>query len=225
MCIPTTASSLTGTALASDSIPDCVPSDDLSQAAYKYASQLLHPAILNHSIRVFLYAKEVAVREASEWSKIDRLPLLFTASIMHDVGTTDAHNGAQRFEVEGADAAVAVMRDSGTNASEQDMHDVWVAIAIHTSPGIAERISPLARLVRIGVSVDFKRSPHLEGLSSVVQETEGTFPRAEIEKVLGDAVVEQAMRQPAKAPAASWPGIMLRSAKENPGWTGVNQAF
>jgi hypothetical protein len=58
-----------------------------------------------------------------------------------------------------------------------------------------------------------------------VERVEGLFPRGEIEKVLGDAVVAQGLRRPEKAPAASWPGILVRSARENPGWEGVNRAF
>ena len=57
------------------------------------------------------------------------------------------------------------------------------------------------------------------------REVEGEFPRLEPEKVLGDVVVEQARRQRCKAPAASWPGILLRAAEEEPEWEFVNKAF
>ena len=205
-------------------IPDCVPYEDLSQAAYKYAASHLHPIILNHSIRVFLYAKAIAEREGSSWINTGRIPFLFTACTCHDLGTTIEHDGTQRFEVEGADAAVNLCRQHG--ASEADAHEVWVAIALHTSPGIAERISELARLVRLGVTIDFKRTASMALTNaSEVEEIEGRFPRGEIEKVLSDAVVEQGLRQPEKAPAASWPGVLVRSKRENPGWEGVNKAF
>lgn len=36
------------------------------------------------------------------------------------------------------------------------------------------------------------------------------LPRLSAEKVLGDVVVEQGVRQPTKAPGSSWPGIMVR---------------
>ena len=55
---------------------------------------------------------------------------------------------------------------------------------------------------------------------------EEQFPRLDVEKVLGDIVVEQGMRQPTKAPAASWAGIMVRAAKEEPsGLQDVSKAF
>lgn len=93
---------------------------------------------------------------------------------------------------------------------------MWVAIACHTSPHIAEKISPLAYLVRVAVLFDFKKTGRLSGQGEddpmevlsegLRREVEGEFPRLEPEKVLGDVVVEQARRQRSKASAASWPG-------------------
>ena len=68
------------------------------------------------------------------------------------------------------------------------------------------------------------------GLDEYGREIEGKLPRLEIEKVLGDEVVRQAVERKgeergAKAPAASWAGVLLRSHLEDPGWQGVNKAF
>ncbi|TKA83698.1 hypothetical protein B0A55_00287 [Friedmanniomyces simplex] len=202
-------------------IPDCVPADSLSQSAYDYASKNLHPAILAHSLRVWLFAKALAQRENSDYSTSDQLRLLFAACIYHDTGTCSAQNGSQRFEVEGGDAATQALLAHGV--SERDAHEVWVAIALHTSPGIAERISPLARLIRVAVTVDFKRLAAMRFTTEgEVEAIEAMFPRGEIEKVLGDAVVDQVLGKDnaeasdAKAPAATWAGVMVRSKRENP---------
>lgn len=159
----------------------------------------------------------------------ERLHLLFTAAILHDIGTCDAHNGDQRFEVEGADAAFHFLKSHGV--SEADAHDVWTAIAVHTSPGIAEKISPLSRLVRMGVAMDFKRPAALRlSVESEIKAVEEEFPRGEIEKVLGDAVVGQVIGREegvvaAKAPPSSWPGGLVRWKKENMEANGLNGAF
>ncbi|EIW75630.1 hypothetical protein CONPUDRAFT_65884, partial [Coniophora puteana RWD-64-598 SS2] len=155
--------------------------------------------------------------------------LLFTACLFHDMGTCEACNGPQRFEVEGADAASAFITSHSPNTSRNDVHEVWMAIAAHTSPGIAERIAVLARLVRFAVLADFKK-PHPDGHVDVkdIESAEKAFPRGEIEKVLGDAVAEQAERydQPErKAPNFSWPWRLLQSRRDNPEWTGVNKGF
>lgn len=148
------------------------------------------------------------------------------------MGCATENDGPQRFEVCGADAAAGHLRKFEVN--DADVQEVWTAISLHTSPGIAERITPLARLVRLSVLMDFNEL----GKSSWITESElevdeanyrqsieERFPRLSAEKVLGDIVVEQGMRQSTKAPAASWAGVMVRAAKEEPEWEGINKSF
>jgi len=186
------------------------------------AESNVHPAVFNHSVRVFLHALELGKKEGSSLVQPDRVHLLWTASILHDLGTTDPYDGPQRFEVKGADAASQFLKSKGI--SDADAHEVWVAIAIHTSPGIAERISELARLVRLGVMIDFGRKV-VDVSKEFKDELEDQWPRESIEKILGDAVVAQAVKQPQKAPKASWPGVLYSAHLENPGWDGVNKGF
>jgi len=206
-------------------ITNIIPSTQISKAAYEHASSLLHPAILNHSIRVYLYAKALASHSNSQYATdVLKHDLLFTACLFHDIGTTSNYDGTQRFEVEGSDAAVKFL--SQFNITEVDTHDVWTAIACHTSPGIAERIGELSRLVRFAVVTDFgRKSEDWEVLEPLRIELEREYERMGIEKVLGDAVVEQAKRRPGKAPMVSWPGVMYRAALAEPEWEGVNKAF
>lgn len=212
-----------------------IPSTDLCTTALSLAHGILPPAIFNHSFRVFLLAKWLAQREGSQWAKDDNLPLLFIACICHDLGASDLYNGAQRFEVEGADAACQHLKKHGI--SEEKRHQVWTAIALHTSPGIAERIDPFTRLVRVAVKMDFSATTRdLYGSQLYSSEIELELPRLEVEKVLGDVVVKQASKIPdridsktwpdsQKHPKASWPGILLRAHLENPDHDGVNLAF
>ena len=208
-------------------VPSFVPSSNAGQEAYKVAKASLPPAISNHSVRVFLHARWLLGRgELPPWAQSadDRLSLLFIACMFHDMGCASQCDGDQRFEVEGADAADTLMRQYGF--SEADAHEVWVAIALHTSSGIAERISSLAKIVREAVLMDFGfRAVDEDETRKQMTEVENAFPRLNAEKVLSDAVVEQALRQPKKAPTASWPGDLLRAKKAEPEWQGVNKAF
>lgn len=213
-----------------DSKPDNYPFETtldtrISTSAYKMAASTLHPSILNHSIRVFKYADELAKHTNSKYfTDPHQRDLLFTACILHDIGTTQECNGPQRFEVEGADAAVKHL--SSYDVSEADAHCVWTAIACHTSPGIAERIGELAKLVRVAVVTDFSRgTAKLDMLESMREGLETQHERADIEKVLGDAVVEQVKADPGKAPKVSWPHAMYTAWLAEPGWSGVNKAF
>lgn len=211
---------------------DIVPGAPIYTATYLLVKQSLPAAIFNHSFRVYLYAQPLAKLANSPWAAPDRSPLLFIACLFHDMGCAAENDNSQRFEVCGADAATEHLRKHQVN--EADIQEIWTAIALHTSPGIAERITPLARFLRLAVLWDFRA---LEGSPSITdaelktlraidrQHIEKHYPRLDAERVLGDVVVEQGMRQPLKAPASSWAGDMVRAAKEEPDWEGINKAF
>jgi len=203
-----------------------VPPSSTSKSAFELASSLLHPAILNHSIRTYLYASTIAKsRDSIYHTNPAKKDLLFTACIMHDIGTTDTYNGPNRFEVDGADAAVELLGNFGVN--EEDRHEVWKAIALHTCDGIVQRMGELSAVVRKAIEIDFGRTEEAEteDLAGLKAKFESEYPRKDIEKILGDAVVEQVIKNPSKAPSASWPGVMYKSHLENPNWRGVNKGF
>lgn len=207
---------------AGDALRAYVPrGSTLCADAFDLMISALPLSIVHHSLRVYFFANWLADREQSSWTDSE---MLFVASICHDLGVSHHHNGPQRFEVEGADAAADLLRKHGK--SEQEAHEVWTAIALHTSPGIAERIASLARLVRLGVLMDFRPATRQE-MAAVAygEQIEAKLPRLEIEKILGDAVVHQAVQNPKKAPAASWPNNLYKSYLDNPEWSGVNRAF
>ena len=198
------------------------PESALCKAAFDLTASSVSLPILHHSLRVYLLAKWVIDKENHE--EVDK-ELLFIACICHDLGASGLYDGPQRFELEGADAAAHLMRTHGK--PETEIHEVWTAIAVHTSPGIAERITVLARFVRLGVLIDFGPTTIrvTQGAVCYGDEIESKLPRLGIEKILGDTVVEQAVRNPEKAPKASWPGDLFRSHLEDPKWPAVNRAF
>jgi hypothetical protein len=196
------------------------PQTRIAGHALEYARELEHPAIFNHSIRAFAHGAHVLSRQVGDLDPAVA-EKLFLAAVFHDIGTTDEHNGDQRFEVDGADAAVAFLRSRGWNDTDADL--VWEAIALHTSPGIAERRGPVTAHLRFGVLADFGAYPDAD--PSFIEDVEGEYPRLDIERVLADAVVAQAVRNPAKAPASSWPGGLLAAHRLAPGRDGINPAF
>ena len=207
-----------------------IPQDELSLSALSLAHSNLPTTIFNHSLRVYLYSSWLANRESTPVSN----PLLFVACILHDLGASDSYNGPQRFEIEGADAASDHCKHH--SLPDSDCHKVWTAIALHTTPGVAERIDPFTRLVRLGVKLDFSTNTRADlNANTYAAEIELILPRLDVEKCLGDTVVAQAREKQkvdkttwpdnVKHPKASWPGILLRAAMENPEHEGVNLAF
>jgi hypothetical protein len=180
-----------------------------------FIAEALAPAVTSHSVRVFRYARAVASLEAVQEGLPENRPspafqsylsdgTLLMACLLHDLGATTARGGWQRFEVEGADRAAAFAQAHGYS-SDQVRH-IWEAVALHTSPHIAERIHPLARWVRRGVLADFGADLVAADLR---RRTEGELPRLDIESTLSRIIVEQALEDERRAPSGSWPGDLL----------------
>src|SRR6516225_8931684 len=79
--------------------------------------------------------------------------LFYTAAMFHDLGlTADFRESRLRFEVDGANAARDFLRSHGI--SEVDIERVWLAIAVHTTPGISAHPPPIVALTAEGVMMD-----------------------------------------------------------------------
>jgi hypothetical protein len=210
-----------------------VPDTILSKMAYDFAFKHLPPAILNHSVRVFLFASHLATLPQPVLAVPVSTPvtgdkfrdLLFVAAMFHDIGTCSSFNGSSRFEICGADAAVNFLRTHAPETPDTELRDVWTAIACHTTSGIAQEIGLIARLIHLAVLSDFDIAGTREKLSVVMlaRDLDRTLPRLDIEAVLTDAIVKQIIetedgeKRRKKAPEYSWPRSLLTHGLEKPG--------
>ena len=86
---------------------------------------------------------------------------------------------------------------------------VWEAIALHTSPGIAERRGALAYLTRRGVGIDF--GPGSEFITDAqAQAVHSRYPRLRMVTSLIDEIVRHAGRGPQNAPRYTIAGELVR---------------
>ena len=177
---------------------------DLVMSAEEGMRRALHPSVFNHTMRVLHLA-----RHMSADSPVPDPEALTVAVLFHDSGTAQENNGEQRFEIEGADAAARFLAQWDWPAHR--IRPVWEAIALHTSPGIAERFGPLAHVVRAAVLVDLGRTHLPMGSTPELESRLAALPRLDIDRVLPEIVVAQAVRagRTTKAPPFSWPGALL----------------
>jgi hypothetical protein len=186
-----------------------VPAGPLAEAALTVVRTSESASVANHSLRSFYFADLLAAREGCDQDAAYDRDLLFAATVMHDLGTGALAKGEARFEVEGADLAAAVLREHGVAGPDVDR--VWEAIALHTSPGIAERRGLLAYLTRAGVGIDFGRHPEIA--SAWASRIHAACPRLDMVRTLVDAIVERAARSPAAGPRYSIGGELLRERR------------
>jgi hypothetical protein len=131
--------------IAGIKLPDSRIAREITQLIRDTESDML----FHHSARVYwwgaLAGKKLGLAFDPE--------LLYAAAMFHDVGITPHYHGSPlRFEVDGANAARDFLRGHGI--AEGDVEKVWLAVALHTTPGIPEHMHPEIRLVQAGAGMD-----------------------------------------------------------------------
>lgn len=188
-----------------------LPDSPVARRAVELVRARESEPVAQHSIRSYLFAVLLAAHDGLRAGTDFDPDLLFHACVLHDLGTSPSAPGQERFEIEGADMAAEFLTDHGYGARETDA--VWEAIALHTSPGIAERRGALAYLTRGGVGADF-------GLGAdFVTEAQGEavharHPRMDMATALVDDIVRHAARGPRTATRYTLAGELSRERGE-----------
>src|SRR6267142_1838909 len=126
-----------------------VPDSKLGREIAELVRDTESPLLFHHSSRVFYWGALTGVRRGLT---VDP-ELLYTGAMFHDMGLMHRHSSAaERFEVDGANAARDFLRGHGI--SQTDIDTVWTAIALHTTPGIPQHMHPVVALVTAGVEMD-----------------------------------------------------------------------
>jgi HD domain len=171
-------------------IPDSELCSKATDLVKKASPRFLH----NHCLRTFIFGQALGQHHQL---KVDP-ELFYLAAIMHDLGLTDAFDGQQRYEVEGADAARAFVCKQGLSEAKAEV--IWDAIALHTSIGIASRKRPEIALVHLGASLDVF-GMDVEALEAeFVQQVFEDYPRLGFTPLLTERLIDQIQRKPDVVP-------------------------
>jgi len=173
--------------LAGIKVPDTV----LVRDAIDLSRSASEPFLFNHVMRSWLFGILL-----SEGAKPAPDPeLLAVSAVLHDLGLTDRYTSENRFEVDGANAARAFLKDRGI--STQQTQVVWDAIALHTTPSIALHKEPEVVMTHSGITVDvigigLDRIPQ-DKLRAVLTE----FPRLVFKNQFKERLCSVVRRKPA----------------------------
>jgi HD superfamily phosphodiesterase len=126
-----------------------IPDSKLAREITEVVRDTETPLLFHHSCRVYYFGALAGKRRGLKFD----LELLYAAAMFHDMGLTRRHSSPnERFEVDGANTARAFLR--GHRISEAEIDTVWVAIALHTTPGIPQHMHPVVALLTAGVEMD-----------------------------------------------------------------------
>src|SRR6266403_1000221 len=146
-----------------------LPDTDIAREAYRFAERATPEFVLNHSIRSYIFARTHGARRGLRPG-------------------TDYDD--QRFEVDGADTAAAFLRERGVD--ERRVEIAWDAIALHTSPGIANRKVTEVALSQAGIATDILGAERETLPAGLAEELHALLPRADLGYALSDAILAQA---------------------------------
>jgi hypothetical protein len=151
-----------------------IPNSKLARQVTELVRDTESTLLFNHSSRCYCFACATGQRRGLAFDR----ELLYVCAMFHDMGLAPEHrSAAERFEVDGANAARDFLRSHGI--SRQDIDTVWTSIALHTTPGIPQHMHPLVALLTNGVEMDVLGIAYTEFPDAEREAIVAAYPRSE----------------------------------------------
>jgi HD domain len=180
-----------------------LPDSDVACAAKQFVFDISPAVVANHTLRSYLFARELAAARGLQRDVDYDDELVFLSCILHDLGVTDHANGEQRFEVDGADAAARFLRDHGV--PEERVTTVWQAIALHTSVGIAHKFGAVQAIAQLGIATDIVGADRESLPPGFADRVHSSWPRHDLGYALAELIARQVEDNPAKGLPLTFP--------------------
>jgi len=126
-----------------------VPDGPLITAAIDYAQRLSDPYLFNHAMRSWLFAELIGRAKGIDYDR----EVVAIGTILHDIGLTAGVPGPNRFEVNGADAALSFIR--GRGLSDRRAQLIWDLVALNSTPSLALHKEPEVAVGTMGIGLDY----------------------------------------------------------------------
>jgi hypothetical protein len=144
-----------------------VPRDRISREAWDGAASQLPAYLFAHSVRSYCWGVALAGHDGLAFDA----PVLWVASLLHDVGLTRIGRASRCFEYEGAEIARRFALRAGMPAHEADR--VAAAIIAHMAPGVTLADGAESVLLDRATAVDVR---HVR--AELVRDIRGPIDRA-----------------------------------------------
>jgi hypothetical protein len=160
-----------------------LPDSPLIGGVLEYAQQLYEPYLFNHAVRSWLFAAKIGQLKGIDCD----LEVVAIGTILHDIGLTAGVTGANRFEVNGAAAAVSFVKDRASGLSDRRAQLIWDLVALNSTPSIALHKEPEVALGTMGIGLDYGGFGFELFPSDDMTRILGAFPRLKMKDRFADA--------------------------------------
>jgi HD domain len=126
-----------------------VADSPLITKALGYAQKLYEPYLFNHAVRSWLFAEMIGRIRGIDHDR----EVVAIGTLLHDIGLAASVSGPNRFEVDGADAAVSFIKGEGL--SDRRAQLIWDLVALNSTPSLALHKEPEVAVGTMGIALDY----------------------------------------------------------------------
>lgn len=167
-----------------------VPDTALVARAMEEARALSEPYLFNHVVRSWLFAVQLAELQGVSYDE----EVVAVASLLHDVGLTKEYQGKRRFEVEGADAARALVGAGGMDDRRGQL--IWYCVALNATLSISPYAEPEVGICTAGAGADFAGLLYERIPTADAARILAAFPRLQMKRQLKECLCGIAQARP-----------------------------
>jgi hypothetical protein len=180
-----------------------VPGSPLARRARELIGEVAPPALLNHSIRCYAWAVELAAHDELVFDS----EILYVSALLHDIGLVPVYDLGGSYEVDGAIAADQLVREAAE--PEERAQAIYDAIALHNDETMPP--DPASEVVLLwdatGVDVTGERLEDIR--PEIIAAVLAAYPRLDFKREFGARFLDQATRKPtSKAAGMAKAGLL-----------------
>jgi hypothetical protein len=172
--------------IAGTSLPDT----PLITTVVEYAQRISEPYLFNHAMRSWLFAEAIGRTKGIVYDR----EVVAIGTILHDIGLTASVSGPNRFEVNGADAAVSFVRGKGL--SDRRAQLIWDLVALNSTPSLALHKEPEVVVGTMGIGLDYGGFGVQALPSGDLERILSAFPRLKMKQRFADTCCRLVTEKP-----------------------------
>jgi hypothetical protein len=167
-----------------------VADNPLITAAIEYAQRLSEPYLFNHAMRSWLFAESIGRIKGNDYDR----EVVAIGTILHDIGLTAGVSGPNRFEVNGADAALSFIEGKGLSNRQAQL--IWDLVALNSTPSLALHKEPEVAVGTMGIGLDYGGFG-VEALASAdIERILTAFPRLKMKQSFAETCCRLVTQRP-----------------------------